>query len=203
MKKYLPLITVIFFVAAIASLLIYHTVSRYDTDGKYEYISYVPDFTLQNQFGNETSLEDFRGYYWIVNFIFTRCAGVCPVMTFQMARLHDSIPPEYPVRFVSISVDPERDTPDVLYLYAEDAGADHARWTFLTGYTEEIYTLSRQGFLLGVDAEGGTLKEPIMHSQRFVLVDPDGAIRGYYDGFDDADIDNLREDVITLSDSVR
>lgn len=197
-KIFTPVIVVLFFVGVIMIMLVYNTMREHPTTIEIEVVKDVPDFTLTNQFHEEISRDDLLGYFWIVNFIFTNCGGTCPVMTFQMHSLQNEISSELPVRFVSITVDPERDTPDVLHAYAEEAGADQSRWFFLTGETEKIYNLAREGFLLGVDPEGGTLREPIMHSQRFVLVDADGMIRGYYDGFDEEQVNLLNRDLYIL-----
>ncbi len=197
-KIFTPVIIVLFFVGVIMLMLFYNTMREHTTSTEIEVIKEVPEFTLVNQFHNEITRYDFRGYYWVVNFIFTNCGGTCPVMTFQMRELQNDIPADLPVKFVSITVDPERDTPDVLREYAEEAGADQERWMFLTGNKEKIYALAREGFLLGVEAEGGTLQEPIMHSQRFVLVDPQGMIRGYYDGFDEDEVNQLYNDLENL-----
>jgi protein SCO1 len=197
-KTFSPVLVILFFVVIIMLMLVYHTMRKYDESGKLEAITKVPHFSLVNQLGEIITNDDLIGTYWIANFIFTNCGGTCPVMTFHMRELQNSIPPELPVRFVSISVDPERDTPDVLRAYAEEWRADTTRWYFLTGDQEEIYSLTRRGFLLGLSPDGGSLIEPIMHSQRFVLVDQEGLIRGYYEGFDDADIDQLKEDLFYL-----
>jgi len=179
-------------------MLVYHTIRENDATRKLVVIKNVPQFALIDQFGEELTGSDLLETYWIANFIFTHCGGICPTMTFQMRELQNAIPPDMPVRFVSFSVDPERDTPDVLRAYAEEWGADQERWSFLTGKKEEIYSLAREGFLLGVNPDGGTLIEPIMHSQRFVMVDDTGMIRGYYDGFDDTEIEKLIEDLYFL-----
>lgn len=198
MKIFTPVLIVLFFVTMIMLMLVYHTMRD---DGKIRetaVIKEVPQFSLINQFGKEVTQTDLLGSLWVVNYIFTSCGGTCPAMTFQMRELQRSIPSDMPVKFVSVSVDPERDTPDVLREYAEEWEADADRWLFLTGEKEEIYSLSRDGFLLGISPEGGTLAEPIMHSQRFVLVDAEGSIRGYYDGFDEDEVGLLRNDIFIL-----
>jgi len=194
-KIFAPVVIVIFFVGIIMFLLAFNTMHQHNAENELEAIKGVPDFTLVNQFNEEVSRDDFFGYVLVVNFIFTNCGGICPTMTFQMRELQDSLTEEIPVRFISITVDPARDTPDMLRAYAEENGADSDRWLFLTGDSETIYSLSREGFLLGVNPEGGSLREPIMHSQRFVLVDDNGMIRDYYDGFDEEELDRLRQDI--------
>src|SRR3954452_18148656 len=149
----------------------------------------VPAFSLSNRDGRPVRLQDLAGAPWIADFIFTRCPASCPLMTARMARLERELPRDLGVRLVSFTVDPERDTPAVLERYAESYKAP-GRWLFLTGPKEEIYRLSRQGFKLGIDfpppgTTTGPAVEPILHSTRFVLVDGQGRIRGYYDGFDE------------------
>lgn len=151
----------------------------------------VPAFELTDQNGQPFTLDFLKGRPWIADFIFTSCAGTCPQMTERMAALQRRLPGE--LHFVSISVDPQRDTPPVLAEYASRYGADPVRWHFLTGSAEEIPRLVSQGFRLSY-AEGTDPAEPIVHSVRFVLVDPAGSIRGYYDSTDPAQLDRLAAD---------
>lgn len=145
----------------------------------------VPAFTLTAGDGRTVSADALRGQVWIADFIFTRCPGQCPVLTANMAKLQTALPADAAgvVRLVSFSVDPAHDTPEALRAYAERFGADGARWTFLTGDREALYTLIRDGFHLAIDEEPGST-EMITHSDRFILVDRDLRIRGYYDGMD-------------------
>jgi protein SCO1 len=182
---------VVFFISAIALLLLFSKKGNYED--RFPRIIEMPRFTLIDQSGDEFSSESLRGYFTVVNFIFTNCGGICPAMTFQMHQLHQKFDSSQPVRFISITVDPERDTPEVLMAYALTHHADLSRWVFLTGEKDEIFDISRKGFLLGVESEGGTLREPILHSQKFVLVDREGYIRGYFDGFDDEETKELSE----------
>jgi protein SCO1/2 len=162
----------------------------------------APAFTLTNRDGRAVRRQDLAGKPWIADFIFTRCPASCPLMTARMARLNRELPRDLDVRLVSFSVDPEHDTPQVLERYAESYKAP-ARWFFLTGGKEEIYRLSRQGFKLGIEipppsAPGGPAVEPILHSTRFVLVDGQGRIRGYYDGFDEDSMKKLVGDLAAV-----
>ncbi len=159
----------------------------------------VPAFSLTNRDGRMVRLQDLKGKPWIADFVFTRCPASCPLMTARMAKLNRELPDDHDVRLVSFSVDPEHDTPQVLQRYAESYKAP-ARWLFLTGGKDEIYRLSRQGFKLGIDippppAAGAPVAEPILHSTRFVLVDGQGLIRGYYDGFDEESMKKLVRDL--------
>jgi protein SCO1/2 len=161
----------------------------------------VPAFALTNRDGRPVRLADLAGQPWIADFVFTRCPASCPMMTARMARLNGDLPTDLPVRLVSFSVDPVHDTPAVLQAYAAKYGATE-RWLFLTGPLEEIRRLSVDGFKLGFDPAPapGTSDEPVVHSTRFVLVDGEGHIRGYYDGFDKESVAKLKDDVRALAD---
>src|SRR5204862_7858878 len=146
------------------------TVSSYGT---------VPEFVLVNQDGQNFGSAQLRGKIWIADFIYTTCPGPCPMISSRMSELQKPLE-KTDVHLVSFSVDPEKDTPEVLRGYAEKLQAEPARWDFLTGPKSTIYKLSHDGFKLavsdGTDAEG----IPV-HSTRMVLVDRHGQIRGYYD----------------------
>jgi protein SCO1/2 len=156
----------------------------------------VPDFSLIEASGRGVTLQEFQGKVWIADFIFTSCAGMCPMMTSEMRKLQDALPKD--MRLVSFSVDPSRDTPAVLNDYADRFGADRQRWFFVTGDRQALYDLSIKGFKLGVDDKQGTEAEPITHSSRFVLVDRDARIRGYYNGSEEEDLKRLIEDAKRL-----
>jgi protein SCO1/2 len=162
-------------------------------------IAEVPAFSLVDRDGSVVTGADFAGAPWIADFIFTRCVAFCPRMTLEMSRVAEALPAGSPVEIASISVDPEHDTPEVLSAYAEQHGAGE-NWHFLTGEVGAIESLAREGFLLAVDRSPppGAGPGPIVHSNRFVLVDGEGRIRGYYDSFDRAEMDRLLGDVRTL-----
>jgi protein SCO1 len=117
-----------------------------------------------------------------------------------MARLEGEVPDDLPVRFVSFTVDPEFDTPEILQTYAESFGVPD-RWLFLTGEPKELYRLTLQGFKLALDPAPppGVSEEPILHSTRFVLVDGEGRVRGYYGAFDEEEMERLRGDLVGLA----
>ena len=146
----------------------------------------VPDFTLTKQDKAQLSLKDMKGKIWVADMIFTNCEGTCPILTARMASLQQSlIKKNTGVQLVSISVDPNNDTPEVLTEYAKNFGADTKSWSFLTGPVSTIYTLAKDGFKLTLDSANADTKEPIVHSERLVLIDKQGIIRGYYDGTTD------------------
>lgn len=156
----------------------------------------VPEFSLTERSGRTLTQRDLDGHVWVADFVFTNCAGTCPLITQQMRSLQDILPSE--VRFVSFTVDPERDTPEVLEQYARQQGADPDRWFFLTGRKDVLHRISVEGFKLALDETTGTDVEPITHSTRFVLVDKSGQIRGYYGGTDDDEIRRLTGDIEKL-----
>ncbi len=162
----------------------------------------VPEFALVNRDGRAVRRADLAGAPWIADFIFTRCPASCPMMTTRLARLDRELPRDLGARLVSISVDPEHDTPEVLQRYAASFKAPE-RWLFLTGDGPQIYRLSKEGFKLGVDpapqASGLETAEPILHSTRFVLVDGEGRIRGYYDAFDEEAMKGLGRDLAAIA----
>jgi cytochrome oxidase Cu insertion factor (SCO1/SenC/PrrC family) len=153
----------------------------------------VPDFVLTDQTGREfRSSERLNGKVWVANFIFTNCAGPCPRMSGQIRQLRDAIKSS-DVRFVSFTIDPARDTPQVLAAYGERFGADPGRWHFLTGPQSELHRLCRNAFLLG-DVDGR-----LEHSTRFVLVDRHSRIRGFYDTSDQESVRTLIKNLAELA----
>lgn len=112
----------------------------------------LPDFSLIDQGRRPVTLADLRGKVWIANFIYTYCTDTCPLQSARLSKLQDDFAGERDLRLVSITVDPERDTPKVLTEYAARYGADPERWLFLTGEKQAIYALAQQGFYLSVEA---------------------------------------------------
>ena len=139
----------------------------------------VPSFELTNQKGQPFGSQQLRGKIWIADFVFTMCPGPCPMISSRMSELQKPLE-RADVHLVSFSVDPERDTPQVLNGYAEKLKAQPQRWDFLTGSKDTIYRLSRDGFKLGI-SDGSTETGAPVHSTRMILVDRRGEIRGYYD----------------------
>ena len=142
----------------------------------------VPDAQLVDESGKSVSLAAMKGKVTVYDFIFTNCTGTCPIMTNNMRALTPKIDRNAPVRFVSISVDPTRDTPQTLAAYAKRFRND-ARWTFLTGKRDDIVKVSVQGFKLAA-GDPGPGGDPLLHSSKFAVADKNGVIRGYYDATD-------------------
>lgn len=145
----------------------------------------LTDFSLTERSGRTLTLADLRGKVTIASFIFTRCGGTCPRMTTaasQVAQKLQQGPMRDRVQLLSVSVDPEFDTPEVLQQYAQAWAADPKQWLFATGPRDAVLQVIRHNFLQAVEATGGSEKEPIIHSTRFVLIDKQGRIRGLYAG---------------------
>lgn len=165
----------------------------------------VPDFSLTAQDGSPVSRASLAGRPWVVDFIFTRCGGQCPTMTQHMKALQTWLEQRQldSVRLVSVTVDPAYDTPAVFTEYAKRFGADSRRWLFLSGEKSVIYPLIQEGFYLGVEDEPApgeaSPEEPIIHSSRFVLVDAQSRIRGYYDVYEPDDLERLRADILHVT----
>ncbi len=170
----------------------------------------VPDFTFTERSARKVTLADLRGKVWVAQFFYTHCTDICPLTVPQMGLLHLEYlnDPDFrsAVRFVSMTVDPERDTPEVLSKYAERFSADPDLWLFLTGDKATIVRLAQQGFKLGIGEEAnppdvakktGEEKE-LFHSNRLILIDRKAQIRGYYSGVDAEAMVRLRHDLKTL-----
>ena len=146
------------------------TVSSYGT---------VPSFQLTNQNGQPFGSAQLSRQIWIADFIYTTCPGPCPMISSRMSELQKPLE-KTDVHLVSFSVDPEKDTPEVLRRYAERLQAEPVRWDFLTGPKSAIYNLSHDGFKLAI-SDGSDAQGIPVHSTRIVLVDRHSQIRGYYD----------------------
>lgn len=152
----------------------------------------IEDFTYTNQDNKEVSKEDLMGSVWVANFIFTSCADVCLPMTSNMAKLQQMVNDEglEDVRFVSFSVDPKVDKPDVIKNYASHFNADFANWDFLTGYKQNVIEeFAVKNFKMYVKKPDG--ESQVIHDTKFVLVNKEGKITQYYSGLEDIPYDEI------------
>lgn len=153
-------------------------------------LSTLPDFTLTAENGKPFGLKDMAGKVWVADFVFTSCADACPKLQNKMRRIQDRLLPDGDIRLLSVSVDPDRDTPEKLAKYAQSFGATPL-WRYLTGPQKDVERTVVQGFhtamaKLPIPKGADTQAEAfdIMHGERFVLVDAQGRIRGFYDADD-------------------
>lgn len=150
----------------------------------------VFDFSLTDQTGKTVTRADFKNSITVVDFFFTRCQGICPVMNTQMKRVYDKYRGNKEVKFISHTVNPENDSVEVLAAYAKKYDADAGQWYFVTGDKKELYKLARKSYLIS-DTNGDGGKEDFVHSQNFALIDKEGHIRGVYDGTDTVEVNRL------------
>jgi len=167
-------------------------------DARLSRIGPAPDFALTLQDGTQIGLADLRSKVVVVTFIYTTCADTCPLLTAKLVGIQRQLGTDgVRVRFVAITVDPEKDTPEVLRSYAERLQAEPGRWDFLTGPKPAIYKLSHDGFKLAV-SDGSDAQGIPVHSTRMALVDRHGQIRGYYDATEADAITKLVADTTHL-----
>lgn len=173
----------------------------YEGDFSYE----VQEFTYTNQDGEKVSLEDLQGDFWVADFIFTNCTNACPPMTANMSKIQSKIKEaglEDKVHFVSFTIDPEHDSPQVLKDYAKQFDADFSNWDLLTGYKpEEIKEFSVKSFKSLVqklpveDPAEGQADYNFMHSSSLFIVSPEGKAIKKYNGLQYENVDKLVEDL--------
>lgn len=140
----------------------------------------VPDFHLTGRDGKTVRLEDLEGKVWLADFIYTTCPGPCPMLSSRFSDLQKDLLKSDDVRLVSISINPDHDTPAVLQQYAEHFRAGN-NWLFLTGPKQQVRDLVGKGFMLTVMDQQDEVA-PIAHDTKLVLVDRQGMIRAFYDG---------------------
>jgi protein SCO1/2 len=153
---------------------------------------HVPQFQMTDSLGRAFDGKSLAGKVWVVDFIYTSCPGPCPLMTSRMHRVEQRVKDDSDVRLVSISVDPEHDTPAVLNQFARRFGGPTRQWVFLTGTPGEVHLLAFETFHVG-DVIG-----KMDHSTKFALVDKRGEIRGYYSTFDPEGMAQLTKDIAAL-----
>lgn len=157
-------------------------------------LSTLPEFSLLDQRGAAVTRGSLAGRPFIADFFYTRCPAACPRLTAKMKEFAGRLPDGSSARLVSISVDPRVDRPEVLAAYAASREISDPRWLFLTGELEAIRTLVHKGFLLPVEEQSDPAN-PILHSNRFALVDAMGRLRGTYEVFEDGQLERLLADL--------
>lgn len=154
--------------------------------------TYVPDFSLIDQSGQPVTLADLKGQVWVANFFFTSCPAQCPAMNLRMRQIQRALPDGAAAKLVSITVDPEKDSPEVLAEYAKTYSGKDDRWLFLTGDKQAIIRLAIEGFKLSAG------DDPNIHSTKLALVERDGRIRGYFSSTDEKSVAELQEQLKEL-----
>ncbi|MCP4521252.1 MAG: SCO family protein [Cytophagales bacterium] len=157
----------------------------------------IRPFSLTNQLGETFSSETLEGKLYVANFIFTRCETICPKMTSQLTRIQELYKNNSQMKIVSISVDPTHDTPEVLKEYAESYRVMNDKWFFLTGEKEKIYDIAFTDLKIDTLEQSNASSE-LIRSNKLVLIDWFGRIRGYYDGTDQKDVNRLQKEMQIL-----
>ncbi|MDV7186878.1 SCO family protein [Lutibacter sp. TH_r2] len=205
MKKYsyvgVAFIILIFGIYAVPKIVNKFKTPELVTIGK------APEFKFTNQDGEQVSNSFYTNKVYVVEFFFTTCPTICPIMNENMVKIQDEFYGNLDFGIASFSINPEYDSPEILKAYAKSHGATLKNWHFLTGNKEKIYELANKGFALyageNAEAEGG-----FEHSGMFALVDKKGNIRSrkdnlgnpiaFYDGLDNKTVQQLKEDIKTL-----
>lgn len=156
----------------------------------------IEDFNFTDQDGKPFGLKDLEGKVWVSDFVFTNCTTVCPPMSMNMSELQDRVKEKGldDVHFVSFSVDPEVDKPEVLKKYGESFGADFSMWHFLTGYSqEEIEEYAPKNFKTVVKKPRDD--DQVIHGVSFYLFNRDGELIGEYPGDKEVPFDQIIKDI--------
>ena len=157
----------------------------------------VGNFTLTNQLGETFGLANLKGKVWVADIVFTSCAGPCPEMMRRMAEIQTAVPAEHPVRFVTLTTNPEFDTPEVFRRYGQRFGVQAGRWQLLTGSKKQIAAAAVDGLkLTALDKEVAKQENPndlFIHSTIFVLVDRKGRAREVFE----SDVPDMKPRLLT------
>jgi protein SCO1/2 len=158
----------------------------------------VPNYKFATQSGDSLALDSLRGSIYVANFFFATCPGICPKLSNSMEKVQASFIKDESLKLLSFTVDPEKDTMKALRKYADDHDAIPGKWYFLRGSQQDIAHLAAKGLYVTAkpDEDGGP--ETFVHSEKLVLVDWDGNIRGYYSGIDTASVSKLMGDIVLL-----
>ena len=155
----------------------------------------ISSFSLKNQNGETITEKNYDNKIYVADFFFTTCPGICIDMTRNMLKIQKKIIDNPNIMLLSFSVTPKIDSVAQLKKYALEKGINDAKWNLLTGDKKQIYRLARESYFVVKEGQG---INSMIHTENFVLIDPDKRIRGFYDGTDDEEIIELMEDIIIL-----
>ena len=157
----------------------------------------IANFSLIDQEGKIVTEKNFEGKIYVADFFFTTCQSICPKMSGQMQRLSEEFASDNDLKFISHTVYPEVDSIPLLKAYADEYGANREKWALVTGDKKQIYDLARKSYF-AVTTEGDGGEGDFIHTENFVLVDKEKRLRGFYDGTNPEEIDQLIEDIEIL-----
>ena len=158
----------------------------------------IPDYKFQTQSGDSLELDSLHGNIYVADFFFATCPGICPKLSNSLERVQQAFSKETNFKIISFSVDPAKDSVLALRKYAAAHNAIPGKWYFLRGSKQDIFDLANKGFSITAkdDEDGGP--EAFIHSEKLVLVDQNGNIRGYYSGVDSNRVNQLMGDIVLL-----
>ncbi|TAE74473.1 MAG: SCO family protein [Bacteroidetes bacterium] len=184
-----------FFVTNHYKVTIYYPLDSTKVGNKWQVNQYhtLPDFNFTDQNNQSFGKKNLKDKLYIAEFFFTKCGNptLCPKMSSELARVQEHFAKIPSVQIVSFTVDPENDTPEVLKNYSKKYNADTKQWHFLTGEKKQIYQLAYKGFKINAGEETTGVTPEFMHATKFILVDKQHRIRGYYDGTERESVDKL------------
>lgn len=159
----------------------------------------VGAFSFTDQDGNTITEKDVEGKIYVIEYFFTTCEGICPKMNENMTKVFAAYRGQPDVMILSHTVDPEVDTIAQMKRYAEKYGAESNQWKFLTGNKDSLYQMAIDDYLIPIaDSTVDKISPTFIHTQKFVLIDKEKSVRGFYDGTDESSVDKLIKDIVTL-----
>lgn len=160
-------------------------------------------FKLVNQYGDTITEKNVEDKIFVADFFFTTCPSICRDMAVEKRRLQDVFKDDDQIMILSHTVTPEMDSVPVMYEYAQMQGTIKGKWELLTGDKPQIYQLARQSYFAVLDEGGNGDESDFIHTENFVLVDPNKRIRGFYDGTSKEDVDLLIADIAILKEEFK
>ena len=157
----------------------------------------LPKFSFTDHLNRPFTNKDMNGKVFVVNYFFSTCPTICVDMVKNLKKVQDEFILDSDIRILSLTVDPETDSVGTLYRYAQDHEINSDKWLLLTGNKADLYNLARTGFLITATVGDGGPND-FIHSEKLVLVDKEGRLRGFYDGTSDEEIEQLKEDIKKL-----
>jgi protein SCO1/2 len=162
-------------------------------------ISYVKPFAFTNQDGKVFTEKDIKGKVCVVEYFFTSCPAICPMMNANMKKVYDRFKNEDDFLILSHTSDPKTDSAARLKSYAEKLGVSTSKWVFLTGRKDSLYNMARVSYVIDDPANNlQSINDQFIHSQNWSLVDKSGRVRGIYDGLREGEINTMMDDIKQL-----
>jgi protein SCO1 len=158
-------------------------------------VSFVRPFSFTNQDGRQVTEKDMEGKVYVVEYFFTNCAGICPVMNNNMKQVYEALKDEKDFLILSHTSDPDRDSVGQMKYYADSMGVDTKKWIFLTGRKDSLYSMARVSYTIDDPTKSlQSIEDQFVHSQFWALVDRNGDVRKIYDALKDSEVKEVIRD---------